>query len=198
MLFGIRCCDQFGASGPVRRVPGRSARMSRGSARTAARPPATSARHACGNGQVMQTPCSAQRRPHLRRCTRILTFRFVWGGPRSHVAASQPCYATWPRAGACLIIVVPPTLSLWVTAPVLYWRGGTGHARSRCSIQCLHVAVFGQCLPRCFCLFLQVIEENGGLGFPTDSGITSASVRTVDGHLLINGKNAAPGDQPNT
>ena len=37
----------------------------------------------------------------------------------------------------------------------------------------------------------QVIEENGGLGFPTDSGVTPASVRTVDGHLLINGKNAA-------
>jgi len=36
-----------------------------------------------------------------------------------------------------------------------------------------------------------VIEENGGLGFPTDSGVTPASVRTVNGHLLINGKNAA-------
>lgn len=36
-----------------------------------------------------------------------------------------------------------------------------------------------------------VIEEGDGLGFPTDSGVTPASVRTVDGWLLINGKNAA-------
>ena len=69
-------------------------------------------------------------------------------------------------------------LSLWVTKPVV------AHVRNRMFSACLHVLVLGHWLP-------QVIEEAGGLGLPTDSGITPASVRTVDGHLLINGKNAA-------